>query len=134
MLKPVLSLKTRILQIKPVSAGSFVGYDGMYQAQSDITIAILAIGYAEGLDARLSNIGSVIINGQYAPIIGRICMNLTIVNITDIQNCSVGQVVTILGTEGNVSVTAYDWSNLTKASTYNLLTKLSSSLVKIIVA
>lgn len=134
LLKPVLSLKTRILQIKSVTAGSFVGYDGMYQAQSDITIAILAIGYAEGLDARLSNIGSVIINDQLAPIIGRICMNLTIVNITRIHNCTVGQVVTILGSEGKTSITAYDWSNSTKASTYNLLTKLSSSLVKIIVA
>lgn len=133
MLKPVLSLKTRILQIKQIKAGSFVGYDATYQALTDITIAIIAIGYAEGLDARLSNCGSVIINNQLVPIIGRICMNLTIVNISSIQNCSVGQVVTVLGSDNNLSITAYDWSEITKASAYNHLTKLSSSLVKIIV-
>ncbi|AXK60699.1 alanine racemase [Candidatus Chromulinivorax destructor] len=133
MLKPVLSLKTRILQIKQVKAGSFIGYDATYQAPTDITIAIIAIGYAEGLDARLSNCGSVMINDQFAPIIGRVCMNLTIVNISSIQNCSVGQVVTVLGSEKNLSISAYDWSALTQASAYNHLTKISSSLVKIIV-
>lgn len=133
MLKPVLSLKTRILQIKQVKAGSFIGYDATYQAPTDITIAIIAIGYAEGLDARLSNCGSVIINDQFAPIIGRVCMNLTIVNISSIQNCSAGQVVTVLGSEKNLSINVYDWSALTQASAYNHLTKISSSLIKIIV-
>lgn len=133
MLKPVLSLKARILQIKQVKAGSFIGYDATYQAPTDITIAIIAIGYAEGLDARLSNCGSVIIDDQFAPIIGRVCMNLTIVNISSIKNCTVGQVVTVLGSQNNLSISAYDWSDLTKASTYNHLTKISSSLVKIIV-
>lgn len=131
-LKSVLSLKTRILQIKQVTAGSFIGYDSTYQASADMTIAILAIGYTEGLDARLSNCGSVIINDQLAPIIGRVCMNLTIVNISSIKNCTVGQVVTILGKENKTSITAYDWSHITKASAYNHLTKISHSMVRII--
>jgi alanine racemase len=132
MLQPVLSLKTRILQIKHVKAGSYIGYDSTYQASTDMTIAILAIGYTEGLDARLSNCGSIIINDQLAPIIGRICMNLTIVDISLIKNCTVGQVVTILGKEKNLSITAYDWSHITKASAYNHLTKISHSMIRII--
>ena len=133
-LQPVLSLKTRILQIKNVTAGSSIGYDSTYQATSDMVIAIIAIGYTEGLDARLSNIGSVIINKKFAPIIGRVCMNLTIVDISAISSCVVGQVVTILGKEGDISISAYDWSALTKASAYNHLTKISSSMTRIIVA
>ena len=133
-LKPVLSLKTRILQIKNVAAGSSIGYDSTYQATTDMTIAIIAIGYTEGLDARLSNIGSVIINEKFAPIIGRVCMNLTIVDISAIANCSVGQVVTVLGKQGDISISAYDWSALTKASAYNHLSKISSSMTRIIVA
>ena len=132
-LQPVLSLKTKILQIKSVKKGALVGYDGMFEAPTDMTIAIIAIGYHEGLDARLSNCGSVIINGQFAPIIGRVCMNLTIIDISNIAGCTTGQVVTILGKEGNVSISAYDWSTITKASAYNHLTKLSAMIPKIIV-
>lgn len=132
-LKPVLSLKAKILQIKSVTTGALIGYDGMFQASKNMTIAILAIGYHEGLDARLSNCGSVIINGQFAPIIGRVCMNLTIVDISHIPNCLTGQTVTILGKEDTISISAYDWSAITKASAYNHLTKLSATLPKIIV-
>ncbi|MBV8661220.1 MAG: alanine racemase [Candidatus Dependentiae bacterium] len=132
LLQPVLSLKTRILQIKKVVAGSLIGYDSTYQAASDMTIAIIAIGYAEGLDARLSNCGQVIVNGQLAPIIGRVCMNLTIIDISQISHCKTGQIVTILGKEGDISISAYDWSAITKASVYNHLSKLSSTISKII--
>lgn len=132
-LRPILSLKTKILQIKSVSAGTAIGYDGMFQTPTDMIIATIAIGYHEGLDARLSNIGSVIINGQLAKIIGRICMNLTIVDITKIPDCSTGQIVTVLGKEGNTSISVYDWSALTKASVYNHLTKLSATIPKIVI-
>ncbi|MBP6870257.1 alanine racemase [Candidatus Babeliales bacterium] len=132
-LKPVLSLKTKILQIKSVAAGALIGYDGLFQAPTNMTIAIIAIGYHEGLDARLSNTGSVIIHGQLAPIIGRVCMNLTIIDISKIPDCSSGQIVTLLGKEGNISLSAYDWSVITKASVYNHLTKLSMTIPKIIV-
>lgn len=132
-LRPVLSLKSRILQIKPVTAGTLIGYDGMFQAPTDMTVAIIAIGYYEGIDARLSNCGFVIVNGQFAPIIGRVCMNLTIIDISHIPHCSVGQTITILGKEGNSSISAYDWSAITKASVYNHLTKLSAVLPRIIV-
>jgi alanine racemase len=132
-LQPVLSLKTKILQIKSVITGTLVGYDGMFQAPTDMIIAIIAIGYYEGIDARLSNCGSVIINQQFAPIIGRVCMNLTIVDITNIPNCKTGQTVTVLGKEGNASISAYDWSAISKASVYNHLTKLSAFIPKIII-
>lgn len=132
-LKPVLSLKTKILQIKSVPAGALIGYDGMFQAPCDMTIAIIAIGYYEGIDARLSNCGSVIINQRLAPIVGRVCMNLTIVDITNIPDCKAGHIVTVLGKEGDISISAYDWSAISKASVYNHMTKLSAFIPKIII-
>jgi alanine racemase len=133
LLVPVLSLKTKILQIKEISKGTFIGYDGIFQAPCNMTIAILAIGYHEGLDSRLSNSGFVIVNGLFAPIIGRICMNLTTIDISNIPNCKKGQIVTILGKEGSSTISVYDWSIITKASVYNLLTKISYKMVKIII-
>ena len=130
---PVLSLKAKILQIKSVPAGTLIGYDGMFQAPRPMRIATIAIGYYEGLDARLSNCGQVIVNGQFAPIIGRICMNLTIIDISQNSACTVGQTVTILGKEGNISISACDWSAITKASVYNHLTKISAIVPKIII-
>jgi len=133
MLKPVLSIKSRILQIKQVKAGALIGYEGLFQAPTDMTIAVIAMGYYEGIDARLSNCGFILVNDHFAPIIGRVCMNLTIIDISKISNCKTGQTVTILGKEENSSISAYDWSALTKASVYNHLTKLSATLPKIIV-
>ncbi len=132
LLQPVLSLKSKILQIKHVKAGSKIGYDGLFVTEKDMIIATIAIGYYEGLDARLSNIGSVIVRGQFARIIGRICMNLTIIDISNIKNCSIHDVVTLLGKDGNAQITAYDWSKLTHASVYNHLAKLVYTLPKII--
>lgn len=132
-LKPVLSLKTKILQIKSVPAGTSIGYDGMFQASKHMTIATIALGYYEGLDARLSNIGFVIINDQFAPIVGRVCMNLTIVDVTTVSHCFVGQTVTVLGKEDTCSISVYDWSHLTKASVYNHLTKLSATIPRFII-
>jgi len=133
LLLPVLSLKAKILQIKKISAGKSIGYDGMYTTSSDMTIAVIAIGYGEGLDMRLSNRGSVIINGQKASIVGRVCMNLIMVDISNIKNCLVEQTVTILGKEGKTSISAYDWAEITKATANIHLTNLSENLSRIIV-
>ncbi|MGZ6255088.1 MAG: alanine racemase [Candidatus Chromulinivorax sp.] len=132
-LQPVLSLKTKVLQIKTIQKGDFVGYEKLFQAPADMTIATIAIGYYEGLDAKLSNCGFVIVNGQYAPIIGRVCMNLTIINISAILDCHVGQVVTVLGTDGKATISPYDWAKMTKASVYNHLVKISPNIPKIII-
>jgi alanine racemase len=133
LLQPVLSLKSKILQIKSIKAGSKVGYDGMFVAPHDMVIATIAIGYYEGLDARLSNLGSVIVQGQFAQIIGRVCMNLTIIDVSTIKNCAVNDVVTLLGKDCNAHISAYDWSKLTNASVYNLLAKLAYTIPKLII-
>ena len=81
VLKPVLTWKTRIIQIKEVVAGSYIGYDRSHQVDKPTRLAILPVGYWDGFDRRLSNKGQVLINNQLAPIRGRIAMNLCIVCI-----------------------------------------------------
>jgi len=103
-LQSVLSLKTYISQIKTVTTGEPVGYGLSYLAPHTIKIAIIAIGYADGLDRRYSNGGAyVLIDNQLAPVIGNVCMDMAIVNITDIDTAYVGKEVLIFGNELSIS-------------------------------
>lgn len=89
--KGVLSLKTQVIQIKHIKKGSKIGYDGTFKAPKDITIAVLPIGYNDGVDRRLSNKGIVLIDGIKCPILGRISMNITTIDITRVPDPFLGQ-------------------------------------------
>src|SRR5579859_2267061 len=105
-LKPALTWKTKIIHIKTVPVESTIGYDRTYQTNRDTKIAVLPIGYYEGYDRKFSNRGVVLINNRCARVIGRISMNLTTVDITDIPGAEVGMPVTLLGDNGPVSAEA----------------------------
>lgn len=128
-LQPVLSWKTRIIQIKEVPAGSSVGYDRTYTTEHLITVATLPIGYWDGYDRKLSNSGSVYINGHRAPVIGRVAMNLTMVNITGIP-ASVGDEVTLLG--NYPSITADALAEQCQTIHYEMVTRINPLLLRII--
>jgi alanine racemase len=100
-LKPVMTFKTHIAHIKTVPKGSYIGYTGSYQVQRESRIALLPVGYYDGYKFRFSNKTSVIINGSYAPVIGRIAMNMTIVDVTDIQAIA-GDEVILMGSDEKV--------------------------------
>ncbi|HAA58944.1 MAG TPA: alanine racemase, partial [Myxococcales bacterium] len=100
-LQPVLSWKTVISLIKDVPAGKYIGYGCSYRTTRDIKLAVLPIGYYDGYDRGLSNIGYVLIRGQRAPIRGRICMNLTMVDVTDIQGVKQEDEVVLIGEQGD---------------------------------
>src|SRR5258708_2270824 len=94
-LKPVLQLSTTIAQIKTIQKGDKVGYDFIYTAQNDMQIGILPLGYFDGVDRRLTNKGFVKVNETFCPIIGRVSMNITTIDLSNIQNPQVGQSVTV---------------------------------------
>lgn len=96
-LEPVMTWKTRVIQVKTVSAGSFVGYGRTFCTQRETILAVLPVGYWEGYARGLSNRAQVLINGVLAPVVGRISMNLTTVDVTDVPNVCVGTIVTLLG-------------------------------------
>jgi alanine racemase len=96
-LKPVLTFKTRIFQIRNLEAGRCVGYDRTYKTTADTKIAVLPVGYFDGYDRRLSSKGILLIRGQYAPVIGIIAMTTTLVDITHIPDAQVGDEVILMG-------------------------------------
>ena len=132
-LKPILSLKAHIATVKEVFAGETVGYGFDYIAEREMKIAVLTIGYADGLPRALSNgRGSVLVNGHCAPIIGRICMDQTIVDITDIPEVNQGDIAVVVGRAGENEITAYDIAEQAGTITNEVLSRLGRRLVRII--
>ena len=111
-LRPVLSLKARIASVRNVYAGESAGYGLGFVAERPMRIAVLAIGYADGLPRALSNgIGAVLINGSRAPIVGLICMDQTLADVSDIVDVHAGDTAVVIGKSGNLEITACDIAN-----------------------
>ncbi|MFI5093062.1 MAG: alanine racemase [Candidatus Acidiferrum sp.] len=98
--KPVMSLRTRIINIRSISEGAGVGYNEKFIAKRPSRIAVLAAGYGDGIHRSLGNKGSVLVRGSLAPIVGIISMDVTMIDITDVPTAQIGDVVTIHGTDG----------------------------------
>lgn len=129
-LKPVLSLKTTIIQIKEIPAHSYVGYDLTFKTDRPTTLAILPVGYWDGYPRALSNNSFVIIHNQRAPIVGRIAMNLMMIDITEVT-CAVGDEVILLG---NIQgITADDLATRSSTINYEIVTKINPLLPRITV-
>jgi alanine racemase len=110
-LQPVLSVRARVNQIKDITAGTGVSYGYRFIADRDLRLAVVDIGYADGIPRRLSNRMQVAIRGQLVPQIGSITMDRIMLDITQIPNLQVGEIATILGRDGDVQITADDWAN-----------------------
>jgi alanine racemase len=131
-LKPILTWKTRINCINTIAAGSPIGYDRTFIATRDTTIATLPIGYYDGYDFRLFNQGSVFVNGSYAPIIGRISMNVMTIDITDIANAKEGDTVTLIGPQPPID--AYSLGMLAgNPNVREILTKINAVIPRKII-
>ncbi len=127
-LEPALSLRSKLVAAQRVWAGEPVGYGGSYHVSNDSTIGILPIGYAEGVPRSLSNRASFVVNGRRCPVVGRICMNMTMIDITGVREVHPGSVVTLIGNDGQQSVTADDWANWAGTINYEILSRLPSEL------
>jgi alanine racemase len=101
-LKPVMSLRTRIINIRNIPEGAGVGYNETFIAKRPTRIAVLAAGYGDGIHRSLGNRGSVIVRGALAPIVGIVSMDVTMIDVTDIPSAEVGDVVTFYGVDGNM--------------------------------
>lgn len=109
--KPAVEWKSVVSMVKTVHRGETLGYGRTFEVERESRIATVATGYADGLNRLLSNRGFVMIDGQKAPIVGRICMDQTLVDVTDIPNVKMGSVVTIIGKSGDLIYTADDMAD-----------------------
>jgi alanine racemase len=123
--KPVLTWKTRILSLRDVRANQALGYGGTYVTKAPTRIAVLPVGYADGLNRALSSRGRVIVREHYAPILGRISMDLTLVDVTGLPGVSVGDEVILLGTLDGLSVDAREHAELANTNVYEILCAIS---------
>jgi alanine racemase len=127
-LKPALSLKTHVCQIKHLPKGSYIGYGLTYKTTYDSVIAVLPVGYYEGMDRRLSNSFYALIKGERAPVRGRICMNICMIDITHIPDVELEDEVILIGSEGEESITADMIADFSGSINYEVLTSISPSL------
>ncbi|MEK7640173.1 MAG: alanine racemase [Patescibacteria group bacterium] len=127
---PVLTFHTTVIQVKRVTKGVTIGYNRTFTCKKPTTIAVLPVGYWDGLDRKLSNIGSVIINGKHAPIRGRVCMNLTMVDVTGIAAVHVGSQVTFIGCAGPTCLTVEALAKQIGTISYEVLTRLNPSIAR----
>jgi len=117
-LEPVLSLKSHIVYVKDVEAGVPVSYNGTYITESTTRIATIPVGYADGYPRNLSNTGTVIICGKRAPIIGRVCMDQFMVDVTHIPECKEGDEVTLIGRDGDECITIEELGDISGRFNY----------------
>jgi alanine racemase len=123
--KPVLTWKTRILSLRQVRAGQALGYGGTYVTKAPTRIAVLPVGYADGLNCGLAVGGRVIVREHYAPIVGRISMDLTLVDVTGIPGIEVADEVILLGSSDGLNVDAGEHAELAHTTPYAILCAIS---------
>ena len=131
ILKPVLAWKTKILQLKKVPAGTSISYGQTFVTKRESMIATLPIGYADGYPRLLSNRGEVLVGGQRAKVAGRVCMDLTMIDVTDIRNVKQGDEVVLLGRQGDAEVSADQIAAWANTISYEILTSIGARVPRI---
>ena len=125
-LQPVMSFKTRVGFIKQVPANTALGYNRTFKTKKTSIIATLPVGYADGLNRLLSNRGQVIINGNYAPIVGAVAMDSILVDVSEIPEVNSGDEVVIIGEQENLKISAWDVAHWSSTIPYEVLCGITS--------
>lgn len=132
-LKPVLSWRTKVIQVKKIKAGETIGYNRSYKCQKNCQIVVLPVGYNEGYSRMFSNKAKVLIKGKKYPVRGNICMNLTMVELPANIQIKQGEVATLLGKDHNMEITANDLAIWSNTINYEVTTRINSLIKRIIV-
>lgn len=132
-IKPALSLRSHVIFVKEVDEGRGISYGSTFITPKKMRIATLPIGYADGFPRKLSNKGYVLIHGKRAAILGRVCMDQTMVDVTDIADVKVGDMVTIIGEDGNDRITVEDLAAMTDTINYEFVCNLTKRVPRIYV-
>jgi len=132
-LRPVLSWKARIAQIKKVPSGAFVGYGCTYRTTRPTVLAVIPVGYYDGYDRRLSNAAHVLVKGRRAPVRGRVAMDFFMADVTDIPGVKLEDEATLLGADGRERIAAEDLASLAGTIGYEILARINPLIPRIVV-
>lgn len=130
-IQPVMSWTTHISYIKTLGAGEEISYGGTYKTTKTQKIATIPVGYADGYPRCLSNIGKVIINGKFAPIVGRVCMDQFMVDVTDIKDIDVETEVILVGTQGDCTITMEEFANAAHSFNYEQICRIARRVPRV---
>jgi alanine racemase len=130
-LKPVLSWKSGILQLKSLPKGSSISYGRTYVTKRPSQIATLPVGYADGYHRLLSNRAAVLVRGRRAPVVGRVCMDLTMIDVTDIRGVKQGDEAVLLGSQGKETITAEEMAAWAETISYEVFTSISARVPRV---
>jgi alanine racemase len=130
---PAMMIKTRILCIRNVPAGEPISYGRTFVTKRPSRIGVTALGYADGYSRHFSNNAEVLVKGKRAPVVGRVCMDLTMIDLTDIVEAGQNDEVVVLGQQGNESITADELARRANTISYEILTSLGSRAKRIYV-
>ncbi len=127
-LEPALTFTSQIVAVRGVSAGTPIGYGTSYHAPKDTRIGVVPLGYADGIPRLLSNRGAFLVAGARCPIVGRVCMNMTMIDLESAPVAATGSPVTLIGREGQQSVGADDWAGWAETINYEIVARLPEHL------
>ncbi len=131
-LKPALSLNTKIVQVKNIPPNTKIGYGGTYSTKKNTRLAVLPVGYWDGLDRRMGNNAEVLVKGKRCPVRGRICMNLTMVDVSGVKNVKAGDTVTIIGQQGSQKISANDIATNIGTINYEVVDRINPLIKRIV--
>lgn len=131
--RPVMSLHSRIAMLKTIAAGQSLGYGRSFTTKRESRIAIIPVGYADGFSRALSNCGRVIVRGSFAPVVGRVSMDLTMLDVTDIEDVKPGDEVVLIGEQNGLRISAEDLAEQSGTISYEIVTGISSRVHRIYV-
>jgi len=124
-LRPALGWKTRIGQIKTVPEGAFVGYGCTFMTTHKTRLAIAPVGYYDGYDRKVSNLAHVLVRGRRAPVRGRVCMNIIMIDVTDVPDARLEDEVVLLGRQGDETITAEQLAGWAGTINYEVITRIA---------
>lgn len=128
---PAMSLTSKISHIKTLAKGIGIGYGWTYTTEKETVVATIPVGYADGYKRALSNQGRVLIRGQYAKILGRVCMDQIMVDVTEIPDAAVGDTVTLFGQDGEASIPVEEIANMSESFNYEFVCGIASRVPRI---
>ncbi len=125
-LRPVMKVSSHIVHVRSVQSGETVGYGGSYQTSKPTNIAILPVGYAHGYSRSLSNKGSVLVQGHRVPIVGKICMDMMLIDVSELSEVTLGEEVVLLGQQGKEEISAEDIAECLETIPYEIMCNLGT--------
>jgi alanine racemase len=130
--RPALSFKCQVAQVKELPVGSFVGYGRAFRAARPTRIAVIPVGYADGFRRGPSNWGTVLVRGQRAPLVGRVCMDQTMIDVTDIPGVRAGDEVVLIGRQGTDEITVDEVARQLGTINYEVVSEILARVPRVV--